>query len=137
MSVDEIDIRQMTESDLHEADTIMKLAFGTVIGLPESVSFIGDADIVHTRYHADPSAALVAVIDDKIVGSNFLLDWGSVGVFGPLSVHPKLWDKGVARKLLRETMNIFSKWNIKHAGLFTFAQSAKHVRLYQKFGFWP
>ena len=29
------------------------------------------------------------------------------------------------------------KWYIKHAGLFTFAQSAKHIGLYQKFGFWP
>ena len=35
-------------------------------------------------------------------------------------------------------MNIFDKkWHTKHAGLFTFAQSAKHVGLYQKFGFWP
>ncbi len=29
------------------------------------------------------------------------------------------------------------EWGIKHAGCFTFAQSAKHVGLYQKFGFWP
>ena len=34
-------------------------------------------------------------------------------------------------------MNIFAKWQIRHAGLFTFAQSPKNVRLYQKFGFWP
>lgn len=29
------------------------------------------------------------------------------------------------------------KWQATHAGLFTFAQSGKHVHLYQKFGFWP
>lgn len=28
-------------------------------------------------------------------------------------------------------------WGIRHAGLFTFAQSAKHVGLYGKFGFHP
>lgn len=65
------------------------------------------------------------------------MHWGSVGVFGPLSVLPELWDKGVAKRLLEETMNIFTKWQIRYAGLFTFAQSAKNVYLYQKFGFWP
>jgi hypothetical protein len=34
-------------------------------------------------------------------------------------------------------MHIFAKWQVTHAGLFTFAQSSKHVHLYQKFGFWP
>ncbi|HEX6282966.1 MAG TPA: GNAT family N-acetyltransferase [Nitrososphaera sp.] len=137
MTSNVIVVRQMNENDLEQANKIMKLAFGTFLGLPESVSFIGDADYVHTRYHADPSAALVAEINGNIVGSNFLLHWGSVGVFGPLSVHPELWDKGVAKRLLEETMNIFTKWQIRHAGLFTFAQSAKNVNLYQKFGFWP
>lgn len=137
MTSNVIVVRQMNENDLEQADKIMKLAFGTFLGLPESVSFIGDADYVHTRYHADPSAALVAEIDGKIVGSNFALHWGSVGVFGPLSVLPELWDKGVAKRLLEETMNIFAKWQIRQAGLFTFAQSARNVYLYQKFGFWP
>jgi hypothetical protein len=40
--------------------------------------------------------------------------------------------------LLEPTINIFDKkWHTRHMGLFTFAQSAKHVGLYQKFGFWP
>src|SRR5208337_4699026 len=32
-------------------------------------------------------------------------------------------------------MEQFDAWGTRHAGLFTFAQSAKHVGLYQKFGF--
>lgn len=129
MTSNVIVIRQMNENDLEQADKIMKLAFGTFLGLPEPISFIGDADYVHTRYHADPSAALVAEIDGKMVGSNFALHWDSVGVFGPLSVLPELWDKGVAKRLLEETMNIFAKLQVRHAGLFTFAQSAKNVYL--------
>jgi hypothetical protein len=43
----------------------------------------------------------------------------------------------VAKRLLEKTMDIFDKWKIKHAGLFTFAQSIKHIHLYQSFGFWP
>jgi hypothetical protein len=38
---------------------------------------------------------------------------------------------------MEPTMQLFSKWNTKHSGLFTFAQSPKHISLYQKYGFWP
>jgi GNAT superfamily N-acetyltransferase len=127
----------MHEDDLQDADRIMRLAFGTFIGLPDPVSFAGDADYVYTRFRADPQAALVAESDGEVVGSNFALNWGSVGVFGPLTIHPQYWGKGVAKLLLQETMNIFERWNVRHAGLFTFAESSKHIHLYQKFDFWP
>ncbi|HEY7733237.1 MAG TPA: GNAT family N-acetyltransferase [Nitrososphaera sp.] len=133
----DIIVRPMEEADLVGADRIMRIAFGTFIGLPDPMKFMGDADYVKTRFRADPSAALIAEIDDRIVGSNFALDWGSVGIFGPLTIEPEFWNKGVAIRLLEETMKIFERWGTKHMGLFTFAQSTKHVHLYQKFGFWP
>lgn len=127
----------MREGDLEEADRIVRLAFGTFLGMPDPTKFMGDADYVKTRYSADPPAALTAEINGRVVGSNFALDWGSVGIFGPLTVHPDYWDKGVARLLLDRTMKIFEGWGTKHMGLFTFSQSTKHVHLYQKYGFWP
>jgi N-acetylglutamate synthase-like GNAT family acetyltransferase len=133
----DIQIRSMTERDIPEADRIMRLAFGTFLGLPDPMLFMGDADYVRTRFHTDPSASLVAEADGKVIGSNFALHWGSVGIFGPLTTHPDFWDKGVAKQLVQKTMDIFEKWHVKHAGLFTFAQSNKHIHLYQKFGFWP
>src|SRR6202034_536181 len=39
--------------------------------------------------------------------------------------------------LLAKTMEQFDAWATPHVGLFTFANSAKHVALYQKFGFYP
>jgi N-acetylglutamate synthase-like GNAT family acetyltransferase len=98
---------------------------------------MGDASYVNNRYIANPSAALVAEVDGKLAGSNFALNWGSVGIFGTLTIHPDLWNKGVAKRLLENTMELFDGWKIKHAGLFTFAQSIKHTHLYQNFGFWP
>ena len=143
-------IHQLREYDLAEADHIFRLAFGTFFGLPDPMSFAGDADYIRTRYFADPSSAYGATIvndkgggtsngndNRKLVGSNFTANWGSVGFFGPLTVHPDYWDKGVARSLMEPTMQLFSKWNTKHSGLFTFAQSPKHISLYQKYGFWP
>jgi hypothetical protein len=143
-------VHQLREYDLAEADRIYRLAFGTFFGLSDPMSFAGDADYVRTRYYADPSSAYGATIVNnnargqgngndirKLVGSNFTANWGSVGFFGPLTVHPDYWDKGVARSLMEPTMQLFSKWNTKHSGLFTFAQSPKHISLYQKYGFWP
>ncbi len=56
-------------------------------------------------------------------------NWGSVGFFGPLSVAHEYWDKAIAQRLLDATMDLFAAWGTRHAGLFTFAQSAKHVGL--------
>ena len=115
----------------------MRLAFGTFLGLPDPMAFMGDADYVRTRWAAEPACALAAEVDGRLVGTNFVTQWGSVGFFGPLTVDPSLWDKGVSRALLAETMPYFDRWGVTHAGLFTFPQSPKHLGLYQRFGFLP
>ena len=130
-------VRPLKESDLDEADRIMRLAFGTFIGLPEPTQFMGDADYVHTRWRTNPAAAFAAEVDGRLVGSNFATNWGRVGFFGPLTIHPEFWDRGVAKRLMEPIVDLFTQWGTTHAGLFTFPQSQKHVGLYQRFGFWP
>ena len=133
----DISIRPLQEHDLTDADRIMRLAFGTFIGLPDPMVFMGAADYVRTRWRANPSAAFGAEAGGELVGSNFATNWGSVGFFGPLTVRPDLWEQGVGKLLMEPVMECFDQWGTKHAGLFTFANSQKHVGLYQKFGFWP
>lgn len=98
---------------------------------------MGDANFAVTRWKADPSAVFVAEHDGKLIGSNFATNWGSFGFFGPLTIHPDYWDRGAAQQLVPPVMNLFERWGCRHRGLFTFATSAKHIALYQKFGFWP
>jgi len=133
----EVMIRPLRKEDLPAADRIMRLAFGTFMRMAEPEKFGEGADHVKTRWMADPNAAFAAEWDGKLVGSNFVTRWGSFGFFGPLTVHPDFWDKGVAKRLLKPTMDLFIKWGVSHAALFTFAHSPKHLGLYQKFGFWP
>jgi len=130
-------IRPLTEADLVDADRVFRVAFGTFLGAPDPRQFFGDAEFVRTRWHADNDAAFAAVRDGRLVGSNFVTNWGSVGFFGPLTVDPACWSQGIAKRLLAPTVEVFDSWGTRHAGLFTFAQSAKHVGLYQRFGFWP
>lgn len=130
-------VRQLSESDLAAADHIRRLAFGTFLGLSEPAAFGGDRGCVRTRWLADPSAAFGAEVGGELVGSNFATNWGSIGFFGPLTVHPNFWGQGIAKRLMEPVMERFARWGIRHAGLFTFAHSPKHVALYEKFGFTP
>ncbi len=133
----QVSIRTMAKSDIPEASRIVQLAFGTFLGVPDPSHFWEDRDYAGTRWAADPGSPIVAETDGHIVGSNFPSNWGSFAFFGPLTVHPDQWNQGIAQKLLGPTVEIFRSWGVRHSGLFTFAQSAKHVNLYQKFGFWP
>jgi len=137
MTDTKVTIRPLEETDLAEADRIMRLAFGTFLGLPDPMAFMGDAAYIPTRWLANPNGAFAAEVGGELIGSNFATNWGSVGFFGPLTIRPDYWDRGVGKRLLEPIIELFNKWGTTHAGLFTFAHSQKHVGLYQKFGFWP
>ncbi len=130
-------VRPLLEADLGAADRVMRLAFGTFLNFPDPLQFMGDADFVHTRWRADPSAAFCAEAAGAVVGSVFVGNWGSVGFFGPLTVHPDYWNRGVAQLLMEQVMVCFDRWGTRHLGLYTFSTSLKHIGLYRKFGFWP
>ena len=130
-------VRPLLEADLGAADRVMRLAFGTFLGLPDPLQFMGDRDYVYTRWGADPSAAFCAEAEGVVVGSVFVGNWGSVGFFGPLTIHPDYWNSGVAKLLLQQVMACFERWGTRHMALYTFPTSLKHVGLYRKFGFWP
>ncbi len=130
-----IDIRALQERDLSTADRIMRVAFGTFVGVPDPTTFMGVSDYVRTRWRTDPAAAFGAFNGEELVGSNFAVTWGSVGFFGPLTVRPDHWDGGVGRKLMEPVLDCFERRGVTLAGLFTFAASPKHAALYEKYGF--
>ena len=129
-------IRALTETDLPEAERVFRLAFATFLGAPEPETFWSDRDYVRGRWQAPHVIAFAAEMGGELVGSNFATRWGSVGFFGPLTIRPDLWDRGIGARLVEAVTASFEEWGTRHAGLFTFAQSAKHVGLYQKFGYW-
>ncbi len=133
----DISIRLLQKNELSEADHIFRLAFGTFIRLPQPTDFGGDANYIQPRWKVDPTAAFVAEADGKLVGSNIATQWGSVGFFGPLSVHPDFWGQGIAQRLIEPVIAQFAQRGTRQTGLFTFPNSPMHHALYQKFGFYP
>lgn len=132
-----IKISPLKESEVEEADRIARLAFGTFLGMPNPMEFMGDRNLLVPRVRSANVKALAARQDGRLIGTNLATQWGSFAFFGPLTVLPEFWDRGVAQRLLEATLKVFDGWGVRHSGLFTFAQSAKHVGLYQKFGYWP
>jgi len=130
-------VRPLRESDLTAAERICRIAFGTFLGAPDPETFWTDRDYVRGRWGAAHTVAFAAEAGAELVGSNFATNWGSVGFFGPLTVRPDLWDGGTGTRLVEAVVGSFEDWGTRHAGLFTFAHSPKHLALYQKFGFWP
>lgn len=128
-------IRPLREADLDRADRIMRVAFGTFVGLPKPEAFGGDAEFVRPRWRARPDASVALEVDGVLAGSNHATRWGSFGFFGPLSIHPDYWDRGYASALMEPILETFDAWQLSQAGLFTFPHSPKHIGLYQKFGF--
>jgi GNAT superfamily N-acetyltransferase len=132
-----IAVRPMTERDLPAARRICCNAFGTFLGALDPENFWADRDYVYGRFGAEHVASFTAELDGEVVGSNFATRWGSVGFFGPLTVRPDLWNRGIAQPLICAVSDAFDRWGVSHAGLCTFPHSAKHIHLYGKFGFYP
>jgi hypothetical protein len=59
-----VSVRPLKEADVSAAEGIMRLAFGTFLGLPDPASFMGDASYVRTRWKANPKAAFAAEVEN-------------------------------------------------------------------------
>ncbi len=132
-----ITIRGLTEQDFDTAERLRRLAFGTFLGAPDPLTYRGDVALLPARAKVFPDGGMVAEEDGRMIGVAMANHWGSLGVFGPIAIHPDYWRKGVARQLLDATLPIFDRWRCRMTGLYTFPHSATHVRLYQSVGFWP
>lgn len=72
-----INVHPRQETEVSSADAVMRLAFGTFIGLPEPMSFMGDAAYIRNRWLAHPEAAFAAAVDEQVIGSNLATNWAA------------------------------------------------------------
>lgn len=132
-----ITVAALTRDDLPAADRVFRLAFGTQYGLSDPLAFAPGSEMVRSRLDARHVRSFKAVRDGELVGSAFLSRWGSLAVFGPLTVAPDAWGLGIGSRLLDASLEVADDWGVSGVGLFTLPESAKHLHLYRKHGFWP
>ncbi len=130
-------VRPVREEELDEADRLLRLTFGTQYGLTNPLETFGDRDMIASRWRGSTSVILVTEAEGTVRGTVVVTRWGSVSFVGRMAVHPHLWGKGVASRLVERAEDLFEQWHISQAGLVTQPESPKHIHLYQKYGFWP
>lgn len=93
--------------------------------------------MVRSRLRAPHIRSFKASRNGELVGSAFISRWGSLAVFGPLTVDPDAWGLGIGSRLLDACLGVGGEWGVTSIGLFTLPESPKHLYLYRKHGFWP
>jgi hypothetical protein len=69
-------VNSLDDSDLHEANRIFRLALRSVLADPRLPD---DRDFIFSRQRSPHVAAFGAKLDGRLLGSNFVTNWGSVG----------------------------------------------------------
>ncbi|MBD1586750.1 GNAT family N-acetyltransferase [Pseudomonas typographi] len=133
----EFPIEDLGEADLPEAREVVRIAFATFMGVPAPGEFWADRDYVEGRWRAPHTAWFKIVQQGRIAAVAGVARWGSHAVVGPVAVLPAYWDRKLAKALMGRIVAQLDAWGVRHAGLFTFPDSPRHIGLYQRFGFWP
>lgn len=132
-------LRPGSPADAKSAGTICHDAFKAIAlqhnfapDFPSPAVAIGLMD--HLLARGDVHA-VVAEIDGRIVGSNFLWETGQVAGVGPITVDPKAQNSSIGRRLMQAVMQRAHDRN--HAAV-RLVQAGYHMRslsLYSKLGF--
>ena len=130
------EISLLQESELPEAEKLLRLSFGTFLGLKKPMDFGNGAEYI-SRWYREPLGAFAARADGKLIGFCMLANWGSCAGFGPIVTHPDYWDRGIGSQLMNVSWSKFDEWKSQQIIFCTHANSPKHIHLYGKFGAEP
>ena len=76
-----IKVGSLKQSELEEAERIVRLAFGTFLGLPDPLDFMGDRNFMVPRWRSTHVKVIAAREGGRLIGSNVVTRWGSFGFF--------------------------------------------------------
>ncbi|WP_219884758.1 GNAT family N-acetyltransferase [Merismopedia glauca] len=126
----------LQESELPEAEKLLRLSFGTFLRLSEPMDFGNGAEYT-SRWYRDPLSVFAAKADGKLIGFSMVANWGSCAGFGPIVTHPDYWDLGIGSQLISASWSKFDEWGSQQIIFCTHANSPKHIYFYGKFGAQP
>lgn len=86
--------------------------------------------LINSRFYS-----VVAELDGKIVGSNFLDERNPIAGIGPITVDPGAQNKGIGRRLMQDVLNRSTQKQHPGVRLVLTAYHARSLSLYTKLGF--
>jgi predicted N-acetyltransferase YhbS len=78
---------------------------------------------------------VVALVDGKVVGSNFISTTDTISGIGPLSVDPDFQSRGIGRSLRQNILDFTHKHRIGQVRLLADAHNTASISLYSSLGF--
>lgn len=130
-----VKVRPLIEADLPAARACNRAAFAAFYDMPDPAAFRPGADVIGPRWRAWPQGAIAVDIDGDLAAVGLMMHWGSACILGPLTVLPKYWSTGLARRIMAALIDVVEREEFAFTGLFTHPQSPTHIRLYEDHGF--
>ena len=136
-----VQIRRVKKGDLSRIRDVIEQTFADFLerqlGTRPRQAF-GGAQYVHHRWLMEPWGCFVAEEDNaKIVGAALAVNWGSVGLLGPVAVLTNYQNQTIGQQLIRAVEDFFEENKVALHGTMTYPASAKHLLLYHRFGYRP
>lgn len=116
----------------HEAFSALHDRFGIERDIPSAE--VGEMIIGQTVKRPDYTGVM-AMLDGKVVGSNFLTFADEVAGVGPITVDPAVQSKGIGRTLMRWVIDEAWRREIRQVRLFQEALNTTSLSLYTSLGF--
>src|SRR5215204_5936206 len=132
-------LRSGTPDDAGPAGTICYEAFKTIAeqhGFPPDVTSPSEtADLIARLLSRPDIYSVIAEIDRRVVGSNFLWESDPVAGVGPITVYPGVQNKAIGRQLMEAVLERVRQRGISAVRLVQAAYHARSLSLYTKLGF--
>lgn len=134
-----VQIRSMRHEDVETCGRICYEAFKAIA---ESHNFPPDfpspdaaAGLLSMLVSRDDTYAIVAEVDGRVVGSNFLWEVAAIAGVGPITVDPRVQNGTIGRRLMSEVMRRAEERRFSGVRLVQAAYHNRSLSLYTKLGF--
>lgn len=132
-------IREARKSDAPDCGRICYEAF---VALATAHSFLPDfpnvevaVGLMSTLLGSEQHYGVIAEIDGRVAGSNFLDERGAIAGVGPITIDPKSQNQGLGARLMREVMARSEKNGSAGVRLVQAGYHCRSLSLYSKLGF--
>src|SRR3954467_3291533 len=132
-------LRPASPDDAEPAAAICYEAFKMIAeqhGFPPDVTSASDTtDLISVLLSRPDIYSIIAEIDGRVVGSNFIWEADTVAGVGPITVGPDVQNKAIGRQLMDAVLERARQQGISAVRLVQAAYHSRSLSLYTKLGF--